>query len=333
MDELADQCCSYNKKSFKIINNDDCCGSLPAISEVEAKNDSCCSTNAVEKNDKDLTDNSHCCSNDPNENDEKLSSCCGSGDEIFENKTTCCDNTANEIKINNQAPVKENKTEFYIKGMDCPSCASTIEKGISSLADVQEAKVVYNTAKLQIVGSNALSLDYVENEVQKLGFTAELIQPNKNMRTYNVIGMDCSSCAQSIEKHLNTVPAVKDVQVNFSTGKMKVDHENTVDDIITEVAKLGFDTFPMTPGKKSTAPKSNKTGYRLITLSGILIAIGFIGSYSGFPILLGNFLYAIAIIISGYKPVKSAYFAIKSRSLDMNVLMSAAAIGAAIIGE
>src|SRR5699024_11003903 len=70
-----------------------------------------------------------------------------------------------------------------------------------------------------------------------------------------------------------------------------------------------------------------------ITLSGILIAIGFIGSYSGLPLLLSTFAYAMAIIISGYKPVKSAYFAIKSRSLDMNVLMSAAAIGAAIIGE
>ena len=44
-------------------------------------------------------------------------------------------------------------------------------------------------------------------------------------------------------------------------------------------------------------------------------------------------LYAIAIVISGYKPVKSAYYAIKSRSLDMNVLMSVAAIGAALIGE
>ena len=39
------------------------------------------------------------------------------------------------------------------------------------------------------------------------------------------------------------------------------------------------------------------------------------------------------MVISGYKPVKSAYYAIKSRSLDMNVLMSAAAIGAALIGE
>src|SRR5699024_202975 len=123
------------------------------------------------------------------------------------------------------------------------------------------------------------------------------------------------------------------VRVNFSTGKMKVDHENTINDIVSEVSKLGFKASPITQGDKSTAKKKNKEGYGLITLSGILIAIGFIGSFSGLSPLLSTFLYAVAIIISGYKPVKSAYFAIKSRSLDMNVLMSAAAIGAAIIGE
>src|SRR5699024_6631852 len=39
------------------------------------------------------------------------------------------------------------------------------------------------------------------------------------------------------------------------------------------------------------------------------------------------------LVISGAHPIKSAYYAVKSRSLDMNVLMSTAAIGAAIIGE
>src|SRR5699024_1224113 len=112
--------------------------------------------------------------------------------------------------------------EFYIKGMDCPSCASTIEKRLSGLDDIQEAKVIYNTAKLQIVGSNSLSLDSVEKEIQRLGFTVEPLKQKKNVRTYDVEGMDCGNCAKSIEKHLNRIPAVNHVSVNFSTGKMKV---------------------------------------------------------------------------------------------------------------
>src|SRR5699024_11082446 len=70
-----------------------------------------------------------------------------------------------------------------------------------------------------------------------------------------------------------------------------------------------------------------------IILSGVFIAAGFIGSYGAFPSLWSTLLYAAAIIISGYKPVKSAYFSVKARSLDMNVLMSVAAIGAYLMQE
>lgn len=52
--------------------------------------------------------------------------------------------------------------------------------------------------------------------------------------------MDCGSCAKSIENHLNTLPSIKNVSVNFSTGKMKIEHDSSVDDIISEVSKIGY---------------------------------------------------------------------------------------------
>ena len=334
---MANKCCGSNEKCRKITdNNNVCCNSQPATNKMETKNDSCCSSKAEEKIPENLTETVHCYNRVENES-ESASSCCGDEKEAIENedikKSGCCNGNDEEMIINQQAPVTGKKAEFYIYGMDCPSCAITIEKGLSGLGEIQEAKVIYNTAKLQIVGNNALSLVSVEKEVQRLGFTIEPLKQNKNVRIYDVAGMDCGSCAKSIEKHLNMIPAVNNVSVNFSTGKMKVDHENSINDIVSEVSKLGFEASPITQGNKPIKRKKNKEGYGLITLSGILIAIGFIGSYSGLPLLLSTFAYAMAIIISGYKPVKSAYFAIKSRSLDMNVLMSAAAIGAAIIGE
>ncbi|KPH78790.1 MULTISPECIES: heavy metal translocating P-type ATPase [Bacillaceae] len=253
----------------------------------------------------------------------------------LENETvTCCSSEVENEQFNN-ASLLNDKLEFRVHGMDCPSCAVTIEKGLSGLENIQEAKVNYNTAKLQVVGNNTLSLDSVENQVQKLGFKIERLNQIKNYRTYDVVGMDCGSCAKSIEKHLSKIPAVNNVDVSFSTGRMKVEHENSVDDIVSEVSKLGFKATLLTDSNKSTETMKSKkgSGYSLIALSGMLIALGFIISYSGIPPIIPIILYAMAIVISGYKPVKSAYYAIKSRSLDMNVLMSAAAIGAALIGE
>ena len=41
----------------------------------------------------------------------------------------------------------------------------------------------------------------------------------------------------------------------------------------------------------------------------------------------------LVLLIGGYKPAKSAFYALRSKALDMNVLMISAAIGAALIGQ
>lgn len=287
--------------------------------------DQCCSSK--EKEPKEPTS---CCSS--NIEVEKTTSCCSSNKEV-EETTSCCSSDGHNSNTDKNPPIKGEKVEYRIHGMDCPSCGLTIEKGLSRLNDILDVKVNYNTAKLQVVGKDDTSFNKIESEMKKLGFTAEPLKQNNNLKTFNVEGMDCGSCAKSIEKHLNTISGVKEVSVNFSTGKMKVEHENSVDEIISEVSKIGFKASLISNKRQSSETPQKKEGYGLITLSGIFIAFGFIGSYTGVSTTMSTILYAVAMIISGYKPVKSAYYSIKSRSLDMNVLMSAAAIGAALIGE
>ncbi|MGP4108921.1 heavy metal translocating P-type ATPase [Virgibacillus sp. L01] len=319
---MADKCCSSEEELIPAENNKCDCSSQneKAVTTRKEENSCCSSQNSFQGIAVTATDES-CCSS--KENDATLE------------KSSCCHNQVEETPNNNTISDKGEKVEYRIHGMDCPSCALTLEKGLSGVKDVQEVKVNYNTAKLQVSGSSALSLDSIEDKVQKLGYTAEPMKQNKNSRTYDVVGMDCGSCAKSIENHLSSISSVNNVSVNFSTGKMKVDHENSIDDIVSEVSKIGYKASLLSDGNKAKAAEKTKGkgGYGLITLSGILIALGFIGSYAGSPTIISTILYAAAIAISGYKPVKSAYFSVKSRSLDMNVLMSAAAIGAALIGE
>ncbi|WP_088051961.1 heavy metal translocating P-type ATPase [Virgibacillus dakarensis] len=344
---MADKCCGSKDELITIRDSKGCCNSHAETSATAAKagdsccndqgvaatttNTSCCGSQSESVNNEAVADS--CCSQESIKESDIRSCCSGIEDETTTETSNCCSNKDEIIPNINTTAVTGEKFEYRIHGMDCPSCAVTIEKGLNGLNDIQEAKVIYNTAKLQVIGSNALSLDSLESEVQKLGYTVEPLLQNKNIRTYDVVGMDCGSCAKSIEKHLNTISSVNSVSVSFSTGKMKIDHANSVDDIVSEVSKLGYKASLITNSNKTTETSKNKEGYSLITFSGILIALGFIGSYNGIPALMSILLYATAIAISGYKPVKSAYFAIKSRSLDMNVLMSAAAIGAALIGE
>ncbi|WP_182004954.1 heavy metal translocating P-type ATPase [Priestia aryabhattai] len=297
-------CCSGPSSSE--IENSPCCSSSSEAASTEEP--SSCSTKSHA--------HSHSCCSDTIAltTDKSQHSCCGDHDIA----------TGSNI---------EETAEYRVYGMDCPSCAATIEKSLKTLSDIQHVAINYNTGKLQVAAASESALSLIPNSVERLGFSIEPIPSNKKMKTYMIEGMDCAACANTIVNHLKTVPAVKDVRVNFSTGKAQIEHDNEADDIIKEVSKAGYTATLVISSRQPAESRHHKGKNGPIIFSGILVALGFIGSHTGIASYMITVLYAIAMIVSGYKPAKSAYYGIKSRSLDMNVLMTIAALGAAVIGE
>lgn len=297
------------------------CCSGPSSSEIE--NSSCCSSSSEAAS----TEEPSSCSTNSHAHSH---SCCSDKIALTTDKSqhSCCDD--HDIATGSNI---EETAEYRVYGMDCPSCAATIEKSLKTLNDIQHVAINYNTGKLQVAAASESALSFIPNSVERLGFSIEPIQSNKKMKTYLIEGMDCAACANTIVNHLKTVPAVKDVRVNFSTGKAQIEHDNEADDIIKEVSKAGYTATLVTSSRQPAESRHHKGKNGPIIFSGILIALGFIGSHTGIASYITTVLYAIAMIVSGYKPAKSAYYGIKSRSLDMNVLMTVAALGAAVIGE
>ncbi|MUV37589.1 Cadmium-exporting ATPase [Lentibacillus sp. JNUCC-1] len=267
---------------------------------------------------------------------DHTSTCCSSQD-ASESCSQTENNHCNDVAQDHNSGYKKNiggeTTEYRVYGMDCPSCAASIEKSLEKMKDIFQANVSYATGKLKVVGAAGLSGDTVMHEVEKLGFTTEPIEQTNSLTTYKIDGMDCGNCAIGIEKHMTSLPEVEEAHVYFSTGQMKIAHTMSDEAVIGEVGKLGYTAEPVTSSHESTEQTKKTFGFSSIILSGIFIAAGFVGQQLDSPYWLTTILFAAAIVISGKKPVKSAFYSIKSRSLDMNVLMSMAAIGAAIIGE
>ncbi|OPA78788.1 ATPase [Paenibacillus selenitireducens] len=247
---------------------------------------------------------------------------------------TCC--TSEDRHSDNSETIPDDavghKTEFIVFGMDCSACTNTIEKAVRQTEGISQVQVNYSTGKMKVVALEEAVFEKLPATVERLGYTLEKVQQKGNVRTYSIEGMDCSSCALTIENHLKSQSAVKHVSVNFSSGKMTIEHDNTVEDIIKEVSKAGYKAS-LVSRNRSGEVKKGKSGINRVVLSGVLLLIGFIGSYTGVSEFLVNVIYAAAIVLGGYKPAKSAFYAVKSRSLDMNVLMTAAVLGAAAIGE
>ena len=279
---------------------------------------------------------STCCGTDVKENEAPaISSCCKNDSNIMEKDTgsssACCSGGARENELEdaeNRTAKEKNTMEYKVSGMDCPSCAATIEKGLQKTKGIQSIRVNYGTGKMAVGADDRSIYDQVPQLVRKWGFEAEPL--DKNRQTYKIEGMDCGSCAMTIEKHVSKNPNVQEVKVNFSTGKMQIEHTTNQNIIIKEVQRAGFDA---SLDSKEASSETKKKGASTTTISGTFLVLGFLGSFTSITPAVIMALYAISILIGGYKPARSAFYAIKSGSLDMNVLMATAAIGAAIIGE
>lgn len=161
----------------------------------------------------------------------------------------------------------------------------------------------------------------------------EIPLETENVQVFRIEGMDCSSCALTLEKHMKSLPEVQQISVNFSTGKMRLISSLTNTDVLKEVSKAGYKAGPMS-SKAGKQAEANTGAANLSTIvSGVLLALGFLASYTSASLTVITFFYAISILIAGIKPARSAFYAIRSKSLDMNVLMTVAAIGAVCIGE
>lgn len=135
----------------------------------------------------------------------------------------------------------ENKV-FNIEGMTCASCAQTVEKAAQKLSGVKTANVNLATEKLNIqFDSSALTEADIQKAVAEAGYIAT---SNTVKKTFNIEGMTCASCAQTIEKATQNLRGVKLASVNLATEKMVIEYDPgrvNISDITKAVMDSGYE--------------------------------------------------------------------------------------------
>ncbi|MCP4141729.1 MAG: cation-translocating P-type ATPase [Chloroflexi bacterium] len=153
----------------------------------------------------------------------------------------------------------------------------------------------------------------------------------------NITGMDCADCALTLEKSLVKLDGVEDCQVNFSLAKMEILGDADEEKVRKQIKRLGYGVTDV--GNRPQILKGwpllwdlLKRPRNTLTLLG-MISIGFAFLSSGSP-SLQLALFSLGGVFGLYFPARSGWAALRSgQGLDMNVLMTIAAIGAFIIGE
>jgi Zn2+/Cd2+-exporting ATPase len=287
------------------------------------------------------------------------------------------------------------KTQFLqVDGMDCGSCAKTIEASLQQLNGVMEASVNFATAKVKVFyDSDILSEAEIINRITALGYT---VKQNSEVKPHNhdhccngdhdhthshdseheqfevastqklqvkIGGMDCGSCAKTVEVGLQQIAGVLQVSVSFATEKMQVSYDPqqvNEETIYNRVRSLGYavelthelsshqhsQSCNHDQHKDNSVPKqiqkrdsanwkfwvNNRRGQSVI-LAGIGLVLGLVAQYLALPIWITRAFYGIGIVIAGYPIARAGLFELRLRRADMNLLMTISVIGAVILGD
>ncbi len=219
-----------------------------------------------------------------------------------------------------------------IRGLDCADCAAKLEKKLAQLKGVTSAKVNFPAAKVKV--EHTAPVQNIINAVKDSGYGVDVDTP-KEESLLRVYGLDCADCAAKLESKVAALPGVENVRLVFATGQMKVTHSEPVDGILRAVSGMGYRT-ELENNVRSGKIKEDRLEkikiYNTIA-AGVFLAAGFVLQLTGFSRTAVNVLYLLSILSGGFFVAKSGLYSLRTFSLDMNFLITAAVAGAVAIGE
>jgi Cd2+/Zn2+-exporting ATPase len=163
----------------------------------------------------------------------------------------------------------------------------------------------------------------------------EQTAPPVDAQRFRVDGMDCASCARTVEKAVAAVDGVSEAQVSFGTATMFVSGTADAERIQTAVRRAGYRARPAgRRGAEPTKPFWRRDARSLSTTVAVLLLLAAVAaSLADAPRGVAEPLYLLSMAVGGWKIGLAALTALRHRSLDMNVLMALAAVGAVGIGD
>jgi len=168
--------------------------------------------------------------------------------------------------------------------------------------------------------------------------------PRTLSETFKIDGLDCPDCAVSLEKAVAALPNVTSAQLNFAAATLVVsprDGQTIGPDVERIVRQMGHRTILQ---ESQGLPTESAAGWRewmqrnrraLATgAGGLFFLTALLSDLFGASAVLIAGLYALATVVSGYHAARAGWIALRTaRDIDMNILMTLAAVGALFIGE
>ena len=251
---------------------------------------------------------------------------------------------ADAVEKPSPATVEQNlrRAELSITGMSCASCVAKIEKGLSKMSGIVDAKVNFATEKATITfdPSRVAMGDFVAT-IKDLGYEAGVEKV-----TLPVHGMSCASCVKKVEGALNRLEGVVRATVNFATERATVQYipgAVSTEDFRKAVKDAGYEILEVEKAQKEDLVDREKAAreaeYRKLKrklITGVILVIPVfllaywktLGLSNLYDLSRGvNFYFQLIFQTPiqfwvGWQFYVGAWKAAKHKSADMNTLIA-----------
>lgn len=223
------------------------------------------------------------------------------------------------------------KVTLKIKDMSCAACAVRIEKGLRQLPGVERAEI--NLALEQAIiefNQAAVRIKDITDTIEGLGYSVPADKVELRIE-----GMSCAACSARVEKSLKRMLGVKRAGVNLATEIATIEYfpaQIGVKELIQAVQDTGYDAESWTRDVATTGADELKGRRRMLIFAAsfsLPFVVMMIAELLGLMVphwLMSppvQLLLATPVqFIAGFTFYRGAYFALKSGTANMDVLVS-----------
>jgi Cd2+/Zn2+-exporting ATPase len=228
-----------------------------------------------------------------------------------------------------------------VVGLDCADCAQTIERGVGRLDGILWVRANFAASTLAVeYDADEIDRSAILSRVRALGYDVMESSPGQEM-VFQIAGLDCADCALHLEEALHRTPGVAQVSVDFTLARLRIVSQDGAE--IRSAAQRVAEGmgYALLEEGEPEAPALNwreqlwRRRRDLTTVgSGLLVALAAAIGLLGLPGQVSTGLYVTAILVGGFYIARAGWAALRTaRSVDMNTLMTVAAVGSIFVGE
>ena len=230
-----------------------------------------------------------------------------------------------------------------VPGLDCASCARTIEKSVGEVAGVDsiESRVATGTVVVTY-DPERTEETAIRRSVERAGYAVSGGDSDQETVTLSVPDMDCPSCAEKVERALERVEGVDTVETRPATGNVEVSGTDLDSEALIIAAK-GAGYAATVAEEPSIEPPIDVWRSRRALATGVgavLLVAGLVLSFlvSGLDALVfeavgrsyhvSHVLFVASAALAGAPILRNGFYSARARNLDIDFLMSAGILAA-----